>query len=209
METIRFYFSFRSPYAWFAFHRIRPAIQGLPVQLQCIPVFPPKDFPNDPVAIPAKLSYIVADVERIARAYGLAMQWPREVDTNWMRPHAAYLFAEKREKGDAFALAAYAARYSEGRDLGADDTLTRVASACGLDPRGTVRAADDPALHRRVSEGIKAAFDGGLFGVPTFIYRGETFWGNDRIDWLLRRIREDLGRSVPDLREDPLARPWG
>ncbi len=208
METIRFYFSFRSPYSWLAFHRIRRAIEGLPVRLECVPVFPPKDYPNDP-AVPAKLPYIVADVERIARAYGLGVRWPREVDANWMRPHAAHLHAEKHGKGDAFALAAYAARFSEGRDLGADDTLASVASASALDPQGTIRAADDPALVRRVGEGIKSAVEIGVFGVPTFVYREEKFWGNDRIDWLLRRIHEDLGRSMPDLREDPLARPWG
>ena len=28
-----------------------------------------------------------------------------------------------------------------------------------------------------------------MFGVPLFVYRGEPFWGNDRIEWLVRAIR--------------------
>jgi len=33
-----------------------------------------------------------------------------------------------------------------------------------------------------------------------FVFRGETFWGNDRIDWLVRAIRKTRGLPVVDLR---------
>jgi 2-hydroxychromene-2-carboxylate isomerase len=41
--------------------------------------------------------------------------------------------------------------------------------------------------------------------VPYFVYRGETFWGNDRIDWLVRAIRRAHGMPVVDLSRDVLA----
>jgi carboxymethylenebutenolidase len=28
----------------------------------------------------------------------------------------------------------------------------------------------------------------GVFGVPTFIVAGEPFWGNDRIDWIVKKL---------------------
>lgn len=58
-EVIRFYFSFRSPYAWLALHRLGVAIEGLPVNVEFIPVYPPEDFPNEPAAVPAKVAYIL------------------------------------------------------------------------------------------------------------------------------------------------------
>ena len=48
----------------------------------------------------------------------------------------------------------------------------------------------------------------GVFGVPYFVYRERAYWGNDRLEWLLRDVAERLGRAVPDLRPDPLARPF-
>ena len=45
----------------------------------------------------------------------------------------------------------------------------------------------------------------GIFGVPTFVLDGELFWGNDRLEWLIRRIDQSRGRAVPDLAARPLA----
>jgi 2-hydroxychromene-2-carboxylate isomerase len=208
-DEIVFYFSFRSPYAWLAYHRLERALGDLPVTVRRVPLPPPEAFPNDPAAIPAKLRYLRADIERMAAAHGLPVRWPPTIDTAWARPHAAYLHAADQGAGDRFALAAYAARFSEGRDLGSDDTLRRVAAAADVDPAVALRAADDPALHERVTLGLFIAAGEGVFGVPTFLYRGRCFWGNDRLEWLRRAVLEDLGRPVPDLAAEPLAIPCG
>jgi len=207
MDTVTFYFSFRSPYAWLAFHRIHAALAGLPVELERVPVFPPPNFPNDPAAVPAKLRYLMEDVGRIAAAYGLTLRWPERGDTNWMRPHAAYVFATRRGCGDAFALQTFAARFQRGADVGDNAVLADVARRCDLDPAAVVRAADDADMHAEVVRGMQRAVGQELFGVPTFIYRGQKFWGNDRIEWLVRTIQSDLGQSVPDPRAEQLARP--
>ena len=209
MDTIRFYFSFRSPYSWLAFHRIDRALEGLPVEVRRIPVYPPEKFDNDPAASPVKFHYLLADVGRIADAYGLPLRWPKATDTNWVLPHAAYLYAEDQGKGAAFARAVFAARFSEGEDVGDPGTLSRVASACGLDGEALLRAAGDPAFERRVAEGIMAGVREGLFGVPFLAYRDQAFWGNDRLEWLVRTLRRDAGLPVPDLAADRMASPCG
>lgn len=208
METLTFFFSFRSPYAWLAFHRVGDALAGLPVTVERIPVFPPPSFPNDPAAIPEKLAYIVVDTGRMAAAYGLPVRWPEAVDTNWMRPHAAYLHAQDGGRGEAFGRAVYAERFSAGHDVGGDDALARAATAAGLDPAAVIRAADDPAFHARVMQGMRRALETGVFGVPFFVYRGEKFWGNDRLEWLARTLARESGRAVPDLAADHMARPY-
>ncbi len=207
METVDFYFSFRSPYAWLAFHRIDRVLAGLAVSVRRIPVFPPPGFLNDPAAVPAKLAYIRDDVARIAAAYGLTVRPVAAIDTNWMRPHAAYLAAADAGRGDAFATAVYAARFSEGRDVGVDDTLRDAARRADVDPDGVLHAADDAAFRARVLDGMQVGFASGIFGVPTFVHRGALYWGNDRLEWVRRAVRAALGLPVPDLAEDPTARP--
>jgi 2-hydroxychromene-2-carboxylate isomerase len=207
MERVVFYFSFRSPYAWMAYHRIVRAGTSLPVEFERIPVFPPPDFPNDPAAVPAKLDYILHDVGRIAAAYGLPVRWPASRDTDWMRPHAAWIHAADAGQGDSFALALYGARFSEGRNVGDDEVLRDAARVARLDPAAIIRAAADPVLHERVLAGMMRGLGDGIFGVPFFVYRGERFWGNDRVEWLLRAVATNAGTPVPDLASDVLARP--
>jgi 2-hydroxychromene-2-carboxylate isomerase len=58
MDSVRFYFSFRSPYSWLAFHRIDRIVDECPVRFEYIPVAPSKAFqvgasvnPRGPVTI--------------------------------------------------------------------------------------------------------------------------------------------------------------
>jgi 2-hydroxychromene-2-carboxylate isomerase len=205
-EPIRFYFSFRSPYSWLAFLRVDRAIETLPVELQYLPVFPPPDFPNDPTAVPNKLKYIRRDVGRQAEAYGYTLGDLPPVDCEWIRPHAAFVYAHDQGKAKAFALELYGARFVRGRDVGEDAVMREVALACGLDAGALLAAANDAAYQTRVVQGmIQGVQEDSIFGVPLLVYRGEPFWGNDRIDWLVRAIRRAHGMPVVDLSRDPLA----
>jgi len=200
-DVIRFYFSFRSPYSWLAWLRVDEALQGLGVTLKRFPVFPPPNFPNDPAAVPNKLAYVQKDTARIAEAYGLTATPPSKLDTDWVRPHAAYLYAEDQGKGREFGRALYEARFVRGLDVGENAVMAETARALSLDAGALLAAADDVAHQTRVVQGmIQAATEDAIFGVPLFVFRGETFWGNDRIEWLVRAIRKTRGLPVVDLR---------
>jgi 2-hydroxychromene-2-carboxylate isomerase len=207
-EPIRFYFSFRSPYSWLAQLRVEAALAPYPVELQYLPVFPPPNFPNDPAAVPSKLKYIGQDIARIAEAYGIVAKPPSALDCDWMRPHAAFVYAADQGKARDFALGMYAARFVHDRDVGEDAVIADVARSLGLDGDAAVRAAGDKEHQTRVFQGMmKGATEDDIFGVPLFVFRGERFWGNDRIEWLLRSIRRAYGMPVPDLRAELLAAP--
>ncbi len=60
-DVVRFYWSFRSPYAWFSVNRVEEVLEGLPVTVDWIPVYPPPDpgaMPNNPSNFPPKIRYI-------------------------------------------------------------------------------------------------------------------------------------------------------
>ena len=76
-NRIRFYFSFRSPYAWLAAERLDAEFADLGVEIDSIPIYPtPETFPNDPVATPNKSAYVFQDVTRLTRAMGLKLRRP-------------------------------------------------------------------------------------------------------------------------------------
>jgi 2-hydroxychromene-2-carboxylate isomerase len=192
-EIIRFYWSFRSPYAWFAVHRIESALEGLGVALEWIPVFPPKDptqMPNNPTTLPQKARYMWEDSQRFADKYGLVFHIPEKMDTNWPRPHAAFLYAQAQGRGPEFAKEGFAARFSRGEDLASNSVLAGIAKTIGLGADELISASDDPNVRERLGDGFKSAFDDGNFGVPTFVYRDQMFFGNDRVDWLVEAVEQ-------------------
>lgn len=207
-DNVRFYFSFRSPYSWLGTYRLQNIIKELPVSFELIPVFPPKDFKNDPEAIPNKVKYIGGDIKRIASAYGLTVNWPKVFDTNWIRPHAAFYSAQDQGKGLAFSLAMHKARFCDGQDLGDIHVIKNIAKELDLDSQAVAEAADNRSFHKRIIKGLAIADKDHIFGVPTFKYKDQTYWGNDRIDWLIRDINRDNEKSIPDLITDPFQRPF-
>lgn len=202
------YFSFRSPYSCLAIYRLTKIIDQLPVDFDFLHIFPPPGNTLSSELNPAKLSYIRRDIGRIASAYGYSMRFPKPFDINWVVPHAAYLYAQERGKALDFINAMYTERFINGMNLEEESTIASVAGECDLDSGECTRASRDEEYHLRVKNEMASISGGKLFGVPTFIYGKNRYWGNDRLEWLLRDIYQDTGVDVPDLKKDPMARPF-
>lgn len=207
-DSVRFYFSFRSPYAWLAFYRINKVRHDLPVDFEFIPVYPPEEFNNDPKKNIRKTVYIGEDIKRFTDAYGLLLSWPKPFDTEWLIPHTAYIYAEEQGKGIEFALEAYASRFSSGQNIGNTEVLKAVANRCGLNGDELSEASHNAEYQARLAERMSQGNKDKIFGAPFFIYQGQKYWGNDRIDWLIRQIMLNNKQSVSDLKSDPFLRPY-
>ncbi len=202
---LRIYFSFRSPFSWFAFHRITSTGVLDWNQVDAVPIFPFGKGANLSAGR-AKSSYIRQDAERIAREYALPINWPEGGDNpDWFPPHQIYVWAREQGKAVDYAREAFAARFSRGLDLATDEVMRAAAEAAGLDGEEALAVAHDPKWKNAVMQGFAHTRGDGAFGVPMFIYRGERFWGNDRLDWLLRAMSRAEGRDQPDLAADSLA----
>ncbi len=175
-----------------------------PVEFDFIPVYPPKEFANDPKNNIRKTAYIGEDIKRFTDAYGLQLSWPKPFDTDWIIPHTAYIYAEEKEKGIEFALEAYSSRFSTGNDIGELDELKSIATKCNLDGDELVAASQDPEYQDCLTERMSQRNKDKIFGTPFFIYQRQKYWGNDRIDWLIRHIMLDNNKPVTDLKSDPL-----
>ena len=185
-NAIRFYFSFRSPYAWLAAERFDAELGDLGVTVDLLPIYPIPDlFPNDPAAMPDKIAYMVQDISRLVRERGLTVRFPPPGDPDWSLSHAAFLHAQRVGAGPALMLALFRKRFAEGLDLGRDDVIADAARAAQLDPGATVSAAHSEALRSEAATGWRRAVERDrIFGVPSFVYAGKLYWGQDRMHFL-------------------------
>lgn len=208
-DVLTVHFSLRSPYSWLALHRLTKLGPRLGVPLSLVPLFPKpgQDGVPDPATSHARFRYTVEDAARIAAAYGLAMRPPASLDTRWELPHAACAFADAAGRGLAFAVAAGAARFTRARDLGDPEVIAEIATLVDLDPDATVAAARDAVWQAKVEAGQVRARQQGVFGVPFFLFRDQRFFGNDRLEWLLREIDRAAGRSPSDLAGEGCLQP--
>jgi len=210
VETVDFYWSFRSHYCYLALDRVRDLESDFKVRINIRPVFPiairmPEFFARQP-RNPNRLRYVVADAERIAAMLDLPFAWPdpdpvvmneQTLEVAEQQPYIYQLTgfgvaACRRGKGLDFTSAV--ARLIWGGTKGWDrgSLLSNAAADVGLDLAELEADINDgPNSYadeiRRNEETLEAA---GHWGVPTLVVRNEPFFGQDRIDVCRWRLEQ-------------------
>src|SRR5262249_4110697 len=119
------------------------------------------------------------------RERGLTVRFPPPGDPDWALSHAAFLGAQQQGAGHRFMLEAFRKRFCEGLDLGDDGVIADAARAAGLDPDPILAAAHSQELRSEAAAGWRRAAERDrIFGVPSFVYAGKLYWGQDRMHFL-------------------------
>ena len=107
-------------------------------------------------------------------------------------PAARMIVAAELAHGAAPALdltgRVLAAVWVEDRDIADAETLGSIAAAAGLDPATLAARANTDEVGRRYQANTREALARGVFGAPSYCYRDELFWGQDRLEFLDRAL---------------------
>jgi hypothetical protein len=75
----------------------------------------------------------------------------------------------------------------EQRHIADPAVLQKMLEESGL-PARRLDDSQSQAVHEPLRGGLAAGDRAGVFGAPSYIYDGELFWGQDRLDFLERRL---------------------
>jgi 2-hydroxychromene-2-carboxylate isomerase len=204
-----FYFSFRSPYSYFGLIRVLKVSHAYDVEIVFRPVYPlairtPDFFKRvDPRYRP----YQMLDCQRVAAYYRIPYRRPipdpivQDLATYVVAPEQPYIFrltrlamaATMAGRGLDFAEQVACLLWDgtvDGWDQG--NSLRNAVARAGLDFDVLEKAvAADPAKYdMAIEENQKAHAAAGHWGVPLFVFQGEPFFGQDRIDMLVWRMKQ-------------------
>ncbi|MEO8848733.1 MAG: DsbA family protein, partial [Casimicrobiaceae bacterium] len=88
----------------------------------------------------------------------------------------------------AFCGAIGQALWADERDVADTATLAALAQASGLDAAPLRQRAESVEIVSCYDLYTQQAIDAGVFGAPTYVVDGELFWGQDRLDFLARKL---------------------
>ena len=83
--------------------------------------------------------------------------------------------------------AVFAAVWVQQRDIADVQTLAELLAECGLPPERLAQSRE-AAAQQRYDANAQAAIDAGIFGAPSYVVDGEIFWGQDRLDFVERKL---------------------
>ena len=209
MHEADLYFSFRSPYSYLAIGRYREIAQDYDLELRLRPVYPlalrqPDFFERNH---PNWLRYTLLDVARLAQFLGIPFGPPRpdpivqDMTTRHIAPDQPYIrritrlgqVAARHGQGVAFAHEAGRLIWGGAQGWHEGEHLAGAAMRAGLDLAAMDAEAerDAAALDAEVGANQDSLEAAGHWGVPTLVYKGEPFFGQDRIDLALWRMQQD------------------
>lgn len=118
-------------------------------------------------------------------------------------PGNRMVLAAADEGLDAGALAQAFMRgcWVDDRDVGDAAVLIDIANGCGMDGAALAARAESEAGLARADALTQEAMDAQVFGAPTYVIRGEPFWGQDRLELVERALK---GVAGPYKVEEPV-----
>ena len=78
--------------------------------------------------------------------------------------------------------------WAEDRNIADRDTLAAIATTLGHDAAALDERANAADVAQRYDVLTQEAIERGVFGAPTYVFGGELFWGQDRLDFLDRAL---------------------
>ncbi len=78
--------------------------------------------------------------------------------------------------------------WEEDRNVADAATLEAIATAQGVDGAALLAAAAAPAAQSAFDALTQEAIDHQVFGAPTYLIDGEPFWGQDRLEFVARKL---------------------
>ncbi len=134
-----------------------------------------------------RVRYSYMDARRYANKQGLTLMGPKKI--YYARPaNAAMLFAQRHGVFRAYNDLAFDRFWRRAFDPEKVDEVEALLAEAGAPPGfADFLAGEGGAEHDRLRAEAEAA---GVFGVPTFVFADELFWGGDRIGLLRERLDE-------------------
>ena len=132
------------------------------------------------------MRYLYADARRFANERGIVIRGPQKLFDSRLALIGG-LYAEKRGRFREYSLRVFERFFKRELDIEDANALGAVMTEAGVDANDFrhYAAADGPAELATLQEQAERE---GVFGVPTLIVAGEPFWGNDRIDWIIKKL---------------------
>lgn len=197
MKTIQYYFSPKSPWTYLGHESLLSMAQRHGAEVEPKPTNLGKIFPLSgglPLnkRAPQRQAYRIKELERWSKHRNLPLNihpkfFPVD-DTDASLMIAATIKAGN--KAGALALTGNLLRavWAQDRDIASADTLAQVANESGLD--GAALYAERQAAADLYEQCTQEAIQLQMFGAPWYVYQGEPFWGQDRLDFLDRALAD-------------------
>ena len=195
MSEINFWFSIGSTYTYLSVNRIAEVAKKESLSINWKPFSVRKimmDMDNIPFTPPSKKvksDYMWRDIERRAKFYGFEAIVPapyplKEFDL----ANQIAILGMNEGWGVDYVTITYKRWFQQGKEPATEPNLSEILNELNLNKDEVNKNANSENIKNQYLQNTENAYKQGVFGSPTFIYNGEVFWGDDRLEDCIKWI---------------------
>ena len=200
--TIDYYLAPQSPWDYLGHQRFVDMANAAGATVNVLPidlggqVFPVSGGLPLAKRAPQRVTYRLVELKRFSEWLRLPLNLqPKFFPVPGDRAARLILAAASQHGSDAalrLTGAVLKAVWADDRNIDDDTTLTELLGACTL-PAQLLQASQSDAVQQLYQAATQQAITAGVFGAPSYVIDGEVFWGQDRLDFIERRLSRAPG----------------
>ena len=194
-KTCEYFFAPQSPWAYLGHTRFVALVRQYGVQVDLKPCDLGKVFGVSgglPLAKrpPQRQAYRLVELRRWSEYLKLPLNLHPKFFPVSPDAAARLIIATRLAHGTDAALdvagAVMRAVWADERNIADADTLAAIATACGHDGKALLKSSETASVQEEYDRHTEQAITANVFGSPWYVYDGEGYWGQDRLDFLER-----------------------
>tara|TARA_X000000368_G_C22750212_1_gene588030 strand:+ start:57 stop:644 length:588 start_codon:yes stop_codon:yes gene_type:complete len=194
IKSFSFFFDFSSPYAYLAHKQIRIIEKENAIKIIYKPILLGglHKLSNITAAayIPAKTKYIIRDCKIIAEKFKISFKFNTHFPINSLSIMRGALYAIKKEKLEDYCDQFFNAYWRDNVNLSDDIMINSLLKKLNIDQNDFNKSISSQNVKDELIKLTNEAYEKGVFGAPTFIVNKKLFWGQDRLEFVLKEAAE-------------------
>ena len=190
IKSFDFYFDFISPYSFLAHKEMRKIENKTKIKIRYKPILlgglHNLHGIKAPAFIPAKAKHMIRDCKLIAERNNVKFKFNSYFPIKSLNLMRGVLVAEEDNIKNYYIDNVFNTIWQDGLNMNDENIIHKVIKNLNINPKTFTLRSTSSLIKDSLRKKTSDAYEKGIFGAPTFVSNNKIFWGQDRIEFVLK-----------------------
>jgi len=190
IKPFEFYFDFVSPYSFLAHKEIKKIEKKAAIKISYKPILlgglHNLHGIKAPAFIPAKAKHMIRDCKLISERNNIKFKFNSYFPIKSLNLMRGVLVAEEDNLKSYYIDSIFNTIWQDGLNMNDEIIIQKVLKNINVNPKTFLLRSTSSSIKESLRKQTNEAYEKGIFGAPTFVSNNKIFWGQDRIEFVLK-----------------------
>ena len=195
IKSFDFFFDFISPYSYLAHKQIRNIEYQYKIEINYMPILLGGLLNlaeiKAPASIPSKAKFMIKDCKLFAEKLKIKFKFNSYFPIQSLNLMRGVLIARKENKTSLYIDKFFDAYWKDGLNLNDQRIVDKILENLNFNLETFKLKISEKKIKDELKKRTNDAFLKGVFGTPSFIINNKIFWGQDRLEFVLKEAKKN------------------